>query len=257
MYEYSRKWRFLFNPNNCHLIIISPKKQHTSISVKFGPAIINQTESITYVGIELHQSLKSSSAIYARIQKGWTSLFSVLAIDRDTGFFSPSIRASLVEKICFPVGLYGAESPEAELWHNMLVSDTYKLEKFIRLAASQFKESQLAHEPTLLLECLVGYQSCPILNKESCRFCTVFAQCHQICFQDKYSICVWTCLSSEGIKSVGFHSWLLENIAMSWANKEYIEWYVLYIINFDSHPNCIMVRFGKGSTNANREMSAI
>ena len=114
VYGYSRKWRFLFNPNKYHLIIISPKKQHTCISVKFGPAIINQTESITYVGSELHQSLKSSSAIDARIHKGWASLFLVLAIDRDTGFVSPSIRASLVEKFCFPVVLHGAESPGGE-----------------------------------------------------------------------------------------------------------------------------------------------
>ena len=130
VYEYSRKWRFLFNPSKCHLIIISPKRPPTGISVKFGPAIINQTESITHVGIELHQFLKSSYAIDARIQKGRASLFSVLAIDRDTGFVNPSTLTSLVEKVCFPVVLYGAE-----LWHNMSASDTYKLEKFIRLAA--------------------------------------------------------------------------------------------------------------------------
>ena len=130
VYEYSRKWRFLFNPSKCHLIIFSPKRPPTGVSVKFGPALIHQKESITHVGIELHQSMKSSPAIDARIQKGRSSLFSVLAIDRDTGFVSPSILKSLIEKICFPVVLYGAE-----LWHNMSASDKYKLEKFIRFAA--------------------------------------------------------------------------------------------------------------------------
>ena len=64
------------------------------------------------------------------MQKGRVSLFSVLAIDRETGFVCLSIFSSLIEKICFPIVLY-----EAELWHNMSVSDIYKLEKFIRLAA--------------------------------------------------------------------------------------------------------------------------
>ena len=89
---------------------------------------------ITTVGIELHQSLKSSLAIDARIKKGKASLISLLAIDRETGFVSPSILASLVEKICFPIVLYGAE-----LWHNMSSADIYKLEKFIRLAAKSIQ----------------------------------------------------------------------------------------------------------------------
>ncbi|MEW8547065.1 MAG: hypothetical protein AB2693_26415, partial [Candidatus Thiodiazotropha sp.] len=95
---------------------------------------INQSESITHVGIQLHQSFKSSSAIDARIQKGQASLFSVLAIDRDTGFVRPSVLSSLVEKISFPVVLYGAE-----LWHNMSKSDICKVEKFIRLAAKSLQ----------------------------------------------------------------------------------------------------------------------
>ena len=47
---------------------------------------------------------------------------------------SPSTLASLVEKICFPIVLYGAE-----LWHNMSSADIYKLEKFIRLAAKSIQ----------------------------------------------------------------------------------------------------------------------
>ena len=61
-------------------------------------------------------------------------MFSLLAIDRETGFVSPSILASLVEKICFPIVLYGAE-----LWHNMASADIYKLEKFIRFAAKSIQ----------------------------------------------------------------------------------------------------------------------
>ena len=134
VYEYSSKWRFLFNHSKCHLIIFYPQKPPIDTSVKFGPALINQTESITHVGIELHQSFKSSLAINARIQKARVSLFSVLAIDRDTGFVRPSILSSLDEKISFPVVLYGAE-----LWHNISMSDIYKLEKFIRLAAKSIQ----------------------------------------------------------------------------------------------------------------------
>ena len=38
VYKYSRRWRFLFNPSKCHLIIYSPKRPPTGVSVKFGPA---------------------------------------------------------------------------------------------------------------------------------------------------------------------------------------------------------------------------
>ena len=52
------------------------------------------------------------------------SLFSVLSIDKDTGNISPSILASIVEKVCFPTALYGAE-----IWHNMTRTDIETLEK--------------------------------------------------------------------------------------------------------------------------------
>ena len=48
----------------------------------------NSKESITHVGIELHQSLNRSLSIDARIKKGKASLFSFLEIDRETGFVS-------------------------------------------------------------------------------------------------------------------------------------------------------------------------
>ena len=131
--EYASQWRFLFNPDKCHLIVFSPSRPPTNLSVEFGHSYITQKESLTHVGIELHQSLKSSIAIDARIKKGRASLFSLLAIDRETGFVSPPILASLVVKNCFPIVLYGAE-----LWHNMSSADIYKLEKFIRLAVKSF-----------------------------------------------------------------------------------------------------------------------
>ena len=38
VYEYSRKWRYLFNPEKCHLIIFSPRKSLSSVTVIFGPS---------------------------------------------------------------------------------------------------------------------------------------------------------------------------------------------------------------------------
>ena len=34
--EYARPWRFLFNPDKCHLIAFSPSRPPTNISVEFG-----------------------------------------------------------------------------------------------------------------------------------------------------------------------------------------------------------------------------
>lgn len=135
VYEYSKKWRFSFNMTKCNLVVFSPKRPPSNLMVKFGPAKITQNDSATHVGIELHTSIKSSSAINARIQKGRSSLFSILAIEQNTNFVSPVILSSILEKVCFPTVLYGAE-----LWHSTTASDNDKLERFIRLAAKSIQK---------------------------------------------------------------------------------------------------------------------
>ena len=141
----------------------SPKRPPTGMSVKFGPVLNHQKESITHVGIELHQSLKRSHAIDARIQKGRASLFSV-----DTGFVSPSILTSLVEIVCFPVALYGAE-----LWHNMSTSDEYKLEKFIRLAAKLIQRFPTRTRTDIALGMLGWLPMMSLIEQKSFRSCKV------------------------------------------------------------------------------------
>ena len=135
VYEYSKKWRFSFNMTKCNLVVFSPKRPPSNLMVKFGPAKITQNDSATHVGIELYTSIKSSSAINARIQKGRSSLFSILAIEQNTNFVSPVILFSILEKVCFPTVLYGAE-----LWHRTTASDNDKLERFIRLAAKSIQK---------------------------------------------------------------------------------------------------------------------
>ena len=135
VHEYSKQWRIIFNMGKCHLVIFTPHRHPTNVSVKFGSGQLHEVQSATHVGIELHQSLKSSCAVNARVQKGRASLFSVLSIDKDTGNISPPILASIVEKVCFPTALYGAE-----LWHNMTRTDIEILEKFTRLAAKSIQK---------------------------------------------------------------------------------------------------------------------
>ena len=74
VYAYSIKWRIIVNLGECHLVIFAPQRPPSNISVKFGPGQLKQVESVTHVGIDLHQSLKNSSAVDARIQKGRASL---------------------------------------------------------------------------------------------------------------------------------------------------------------------------------------
>ena len=124
-----------FNLGKCHLVIFAPQRPPSNISVKFGPGQLKQVESVTHVGIDLHQSLKNSSAVEARIQKGRASLFSILSIEKDYGFISPSVLSSIIDKVCFPTVLYGAE-----LWHSMTLSDMDKLERFTRLAAKSIQK---------------------------------------------------------------------------------------------------------------------
>ena len=135
VHEYSIKWRIIFNLGKCHLVIFSPQRPPTNVSVKFGPGQLQQVKSVTHVGIDLNQSMKSSCAVNARIQKGRASLFSVLSIDKGTGCTSPSILASITDKVCFPTVLYGAE-----LWHSMTRTDIEMLEKFTRLAAKSIQQ---------------------------------------------------------------------------------------------------------------------
>ena len=152
VYEYSKKWRFSFNMTKCNLVVFSPKRPPSNLMVKFGPAKMTQNDSATHVGIELHTSIKSSSAINARIQKGRSSLFSILAIEQNTNFVSPVILSSILEKVCFPTVLYGAE-----LWHSMTASDNDKLERFIRLTAKSIQKFPVRTRTDIalgMLDCL-------------------------------------------------------------------------------------------------------
>lgn len=124
----------MHNSDKCKLLIFSRKKSPTNVYVKFGNASIEQNESISHVGIDIHQSLKSSNAINARIQKARASLFSILSIDRDRGSVNPAILSSVIERVCLPSLLYGAE-----LWHTMTAEDSIKLERFLRLAAKKIQ----------------------------------------------------------------------------------------------------------------------
>ena len=51
--EYASKWIFLINPDKCHLIVFSPSRPPTNLSVEFGHSNITQKESITHVGLKL------------------------------------------------------------------------------------------------------------------------------------------------------------------------------------------------------------
>ena len=75
VHEYSKQWRIIFNMGKCHLVIFTPHRHPTNVSVKFGSGRLQEVQSATHVGIELHQSLKSSCAVNARDQKGRAFLF--------------------------------------------------------------------------------------------------------------------------------------------------------------------------------------
>ena len=54
--EYASPWRFLFNPDKCHLIAFSRSRPPTNISLEFGALNITQKESITHAVPEEHFS---------------------------------------------------------------------------------------------------------------------------------------------------------------------------------------------------------
>ena len=106
-----------------------------SRTLSFGSSTLVQTESVSHVGIVIHQTLKSSNAVNARIQKGCASLFSILSIERHTSLVSPLLLLSIFIKVCHPTLLYGAE-----LWHCLTINDINKLERFLRLAAKYIQK---------------------------------------------------------------------------------------------------------------------
>ena len=133
--EYSNLWRFTHNTDKCKLVVFSQTRSPTNVSAKFGNSTLVQTESVSHVGIEIHQTLKSSYAVNARIQKGRGSLFSILSIDKNTSLVNPLQLSSIFIKVCLPTLLYGAE-----LWHCLTINDINKLERFLRLAAKYIQK---------------------------------------------------------------------------------------------------------------------
>ena len=93
----------------------------SNATVKLGTPTISQAESVSHVGIEIHQSFKSSAVINARIAKGRSFLFSFLSSDREKSLINQITIASLLEKVCLPSVLFGSK-----MWHDMTAEDSLK-----------------------------------------------------------------------------------------------------------------------------------
>ena len=127
--RYASQWRYEFNRTKCKLFVLGDKK-NTPYTIKFGSTHVDSVPLVTHVGIDLHNSFKSSYTIKSRCRKGNASLFSVLSIESKPGDINPLVLADLIQKVTIPVLLYGCE-----LWHALSLSDTITLERVIRLAA--------------------------------------------------------------------------------------------------------------------------
>ena len=137
VFAYSVKWKFEYNPSKCKTMLFSNKSKHAKIvdPVFMGKSKLEQAVEVKHVGIELTPSLKCTSTIEQRCEKGRASLFSILAIDKYKTGVNPLVLASLVRKISFSTLLYGSE-----LWHNMTKSDYNKIEALQRMSAKLIQQ---------------------------------------------------------------------------------------------------------------------
>ena len=135
--NYANHWGYDFNTDKCKLVIFN-KAKSTKTVAKFGTESILSCDSVTHVGLQLNYKLNCSETIETRLRKGRSSLFSIISMEESLGDINPIVLASIVNKVCIPVTLYGSE-----LWNNLSNTDIVKLERFIRLAAKRVQ-----HMPT-------------------------------------------------------------------------------------------------------------
>ena len=127
--RYANHWGYDFNTDKCKLVVFN-KYRSTQTIANFGTEPILSCDSVTHVGIQLNYKLNCSDTIETRVRKGRASLFSIISMEESIGDINPITLASIVNKVCIPVTLYGSE-----LWNNLSNTDIVKLERFIRLAA--------------------------------------------------------------------------------------------------------------------------
>ena len=132
--NYANHWGYT---DKCKLVIFN-KAKSTKTVAKFGTESILSCDSVTHVGIQLNYKLNCSETIETRLRKGRSSLISIISMEESLGDINPIVLASIVNKVCIPVTLYGSE-----LWNNLSNTDIVKLERFIRLAAKRVQ-----HMPT-------------------------------------------------------------------------------------------------------------
>ncbi|MCP3890198.1 MAG: hypothetical protein GY702_15200, partial [Desulfobulbaceae bacterium] len=109
-FQYSKKWRFSFNPTKCKLIVFGKDKSKKRVSVTIGNHVIKRVESEPHLGMLLSNSTK---LIDEYIKQRIEGCKSICYVTQSLGSYqvpvSPVTASKLYWQVCMPKLCYGFE----------------------------------------------------------------------------------------------------------------------------------------------------
>ncbi len=108
-YHYSKKWRFVFSPTKCKILIFG-KDTNPRFDVKLGNHVIDVTHCEKHVGVAISTNAKKQEEnMRARIAQCKSVLYGIQAIGSKSVPVTPVVSSKLYKSVCIPKLLYGCE----------------------------------------------------------------------------------------------------------------------------------------------------
>ena len=122
-YNYSCKWRYLYNPSKCAVVVFNNHGTSRIGEWRLGPEVVAEVSSYTHLGIALNKYLDCSNCIEEAKSKLSSMFFSIAGSGLFDNGMNPLTMLSIYRSVVLPKSLYGCE-----LWNDVSESQLRTLE---------------------------------------------------------------------------------------------------------------------------------
>ena len=128
-YEYSCKWRFLYNPSKCAVIEFNEVERASGDRIwHLGTNVISEVDNYTHLGVLCNKQMKTSLNVEESCKKLKSTLFGLVNVGLHENGLLPTTSLKIYKSIVMPKALYGCE-----LWFGLNNTQITMFEKAHRL----------------------------------------------------------------------------------------------------------------------------
>lgn len=121
-YDYSLKWRYLYNANKCATVIFNEQKSSSRLPFYLGPDPIPFANGYKHLGVKCDNVLSSSESMRDACNKLRGTYLNICNIGIDPEHFSAKTLSHIYSSTIVPKAIYGCE-----LWNNYSKHDENQL----------------------------------------------------------------------------------------------------------------------------------